>query len=82
MQVSYETLDSVDTEMEQLLNEAYQNVMAMLQRNMAAYEMIIDALMHQGQDQTLTGEQVREIVDAHGCKEDLDRRNVERAAFM
>jgi ATP-dependent Zn protease len=79
--VSYNTLKTVDLEMERLLNNAYQDVLALLERNMQAYEKLIEALC-QGDDQTLTGEQICEIVDRHACEEDLNRRNLERAAFL
>lgn len=80
-QTSYDTLRAVDVEMERLLNLAYADVKAMLERNMEAFEALIAALST-GEDQTLSGEQVREIVERHGCKEDLDRRHLERAAFL
>ncbi len=81
LQTSYDTLRAVDVEMERLLNQAYADVKAMLERNMEAYEALIAALSTV-KDQTLSGEQVREIVERHGCKEDLDRRHLERAAFL
>jgi ATP-dependent Zn protease len=56
-QVSYETLEAVDIEMERLLNTAYTDVLALLQRNRAAYDALIEALTS-GPDNTLSGEQV------------------------
>ncbi|CAL8467515.1 g7053 [Coccomyxa elongata] len=78
---SCDTLRAVDVEMDRLLNETYADVKAMLERNRDAYNALIHALTT-GDDQTLSGEQVREIVEQHGCKEDLDRRTLERAAFL
>lgn len=67
--------------MERLLNQSYAAVKAMLQRNRGCYDELIRSLMA-GSDQTLSGEQVRAIVERHACREDLDRRNLERAAFL
>lgn len=81
LQHSYETLKAVDVEMERLLNDTYSSVKDILQRNRACYDELIRSLT-EGHDQTLSGEQVRQIVDQHACKEDLDRRSLERAAFL
>ena len=80
-QVTFETLDAVDTEMERLLNDAYGAVQEMLARNRAAFDALIEQLCGR-EDNTLFGDDVREIVEQHGCREDLDRRNLERAAFL
>lgn len=81
LQHSYDTLKAVDDEMERLLNETYASVKSMLQRNRACYYELISSLMSSG-EQTLSGEEVRAIVEQHACREDLDRRNLERAAFL
>lgn len=81
VQMSYDTLHAVDVEMGRLLNDTYGEVKAMLERNMEAYNALIQSLTT-GDDQTLSGEQVRELVEQHACKEDLDRRTLERAAFL
>ncbi len=81
MQHSYETLRVVDEEMERLLNQSYADVKAMLQRNRGCYDELIRSLMADS-EQTLSGEQVRVIVDQHACREDVDRRNLERSAFL
>ena len=81
LQHSYETLKVVDDEMERLLNQSYSAVKAMLHRNRGCYDELIRSLMA-ASDQTLSGEQVRAIVDRHACREDLDRRNLERSAFL
>ena len=81
MQHSYDTLKAVDDEMERLLNETYASVEAMLQRNRACYDKLISSLMGSS-EQTLSGEEVRAIVDQHACREDLDRRTLESAAFL
>ena len=57
LQVSFETLDAVDVEMERLLNTAYADVLELLQRNRAAYDKLIEALTT-GPGNTLSGEQV------------------------
>ena len=80
-QHSYDTLKAVDDEMERLLNETYASVKAMLKRNRACYDALIGALMGSS-EQTLSGEEVRVIVEQHACREDLDRRHLERAAFL
>ena len=81
LQHTYKTLKSVDEEMERLLNETYASVSAMLQRNRACYDELMRAMMEH-KDQTLSGEEVRAIVDQHACKEDLDRRKLEHAVFL
>lgn len=60
LQTSYDTLRAVDVEMDRLLNETYADVKAMLERNRDAYDALIHALTT-GDDQTLSGEQVRPL---------------------
>ena len=81
VQHTYETLKAVDDEMERLLNTTYSSVKAMLERNKACYDELMSSLTAKS-DQTLTGEEVRVIVDQHACQEDLDRRSLERSAFL
>ena len=81
MQHSYDTLKAVDDEMERLLNETYAAVKAMLRRNRACYDALMGAL-RDSPEQTLDGEEVRAIVEQHACREDLNRRHLERAAFL
>ena len=81
LQHSYETLKAVDGELERVLNDSYSNVKAMLQRSRACYDELIRSLMAHS-EQTLSGEEVRALVDRHACSEDLDRRNLERSAFL
>ena len=66
-QVSYETLEAVDVEMERLLNTAYADVLALLQRNRGAYDALTEALTT-GPDNTLSGEQVAaQELPYHAC---------------
>ena len=67
MQHSYDTLKAVDDEMERLLNETYASVKAMLKRNRACYDALISALMGSS-EQTLSGKEVRAIVEQHACR--------------
>ena len=53
----------------------------MLRRNRACYDALISALMDSS-EQALSGEEVRAIMEQHACREDLDRRTLERAAFL
>lgn len=65
--------------MKELLAEAYEETKDMLVRNRAALDALTAALM---QDNTLSGEMVREIVERLGCQTDLDRRKAEHALFL
>ena len=47
MQVTFDSLDAADKEMEALLNGAYKQVRNMLSRNRAALDALIAALMQQ-----------------------------------
>ncbi len=47
----------------------------------AAYDALVERLCEPGGG-SLSGEQVRALVEELGCREDLDRRNLERAAFL
>lgn len=71
--------ETVDLEMEGLLNGNYQLVKDMLNRNRAALDALVDALLERN---TISGEVVREIVEQHASKLDLDRRKAEAALFI
>ena len=56
------------------LNSAALDVKAMIERNTAALDALIDLLMRQNQ---LSGEEVRAVVDELACPEDLEFRSRE-----
>ncbi|KAI3429278.1 hypothetical protein D9Q98_005374 [Chlorella vulgaris] len=62
---------AADTEMEKILQASYEDVKAMLARNRDALDRIIEALLEKD---TLDGDEVLAIVEAHACKEDLESR--------
>ncbi|EFN59574.1 hypothetical protein CHLNCDRAFT_132927 [Chlorella variabilis] len=68
-----------DREMEERLAEAYATVKEMLGRNREALEKLMEVLLERD---TLSGEEVRAVVQAHAHKADLERRSAEAAAFM
>lgn len=70
---------AADAEMESVLNAAYAGVRDLLARNRAALDALVEALLARD---TLTGEEVRGLVVAHGAEADLRRREAEAAVFM
>jgi cell division protease FtsH len=65
--------------MESKLGEAYRTVKELLERNREALDRLQEALLEK---ETLDGDDVRAIVDAHAARADLDRRSAESAAFL
>ncbi|CAG9461273.1 unnamed protein product [Pedinophyceae sp. YPF-701] len=67
--VSGSTHAGCDEQMTALLSEAYDDARAMLVRNRAALEALVDELLEK---ESLTGEQVRDLVSRLGDKRDLE----------
>ena len=66
--------------MQVMLDEAYANVKAMLDRNRAALDMTIDRLIS-APDQQLDGTEVRQILEQNGDSSDLQHRKEKQAVF-
>jgi len=66
--------------MQIMLDEAYANVKAMLDRNRAALDMTIDRLIS-APDQQLDGTEVRQILEQNGDSSDLQHRRENQAVF-
>ncbi len=66
--------------MQAMLDEAYANVKAMLDRNRAALDMTIDRLIS-APDQQLDGTEVRQILEQNGDSSDLQHRREKQAVF-
>ncbi|KAK9816556.1 hypothetical protein WJX72_001883 [[Myrmecia] bisecta] len=77
--VTSETHLSVDQEMEAQLNAAYSSVLAMLSRNQAALDAIMDALLNSDK---VDGATIKEIVGRLADPADLERRKLEQEVFM
>lgn len=80
MQITYDTHLAVDQHMQIMLDEAYANVKAMLDRNRAALDMTIDRLIS-APDQQLDGTEVRQILERNGDSSDLQHRRENQAVF-
>ncbi len=80
MQITYDTHLAVDQHMQVMLDEAYANVKAMLDRNRAALDMTIDRLIS-APDQQLDGTEVRQILEQNGDSIDLQHRREKQAVF-
>lgn len=80
MQITYDTHLAVDQHMQVMLDEAYANVKAMLDRNRAALDMTIDRLIN-APDQQLDGTEVRQILEQNGDSSDLQHRREKQAVF-
>ncbi len=80
MQITYDTHLAVDQHMQVMLDEAYANVKAMLDRNRAALDMTIDRLIS-APDQQLDGTEVRQILEQNGDSSDLQHRREKQAVF-
>lgn len=71
--------EAADLEMEGLLNSNYELARDMLSRNQGALDALVAALLDKN---TLSGDTVRALVEAHASAADLERRRVEKAVFM
>ena len=80
MQITYDTHLAVDQHMQLMLDEAYASVKAMLNRNRAALDMLIDCLIS-APDQQLDGTEVRQILEENGDSNDLQHRREKQAVF-
>jgi len=80
LQITYDTHLAVDQHMQVMLDEAYANVKAMLDRNRAALDMTIDRLIS-APDQQLDGTEVRQILEQNGDSIDLQHRREKQAVF-
>jgi len=80
LQITYDTHLAVDQHMQIMLDEAYANVKAMLDRNRAALDMTIDRLIS-APDQQLDGTEVRQILERNGDSSDLQHRRENQAVF-
>jgi cell division protease FtsH len=68
-----------DERMGEVIAQAYAAARDMVRRNRAALDALVEALLERD---SLQGEEVRGLVEAHAAQEDLDRRAAERAAFL
>ena len=85
--MTYEQHYAADVAMKQLLDTSYESVKAMVERNRAALDELVEQLINktdtEGQPALLlTGADVSDIVEQHGNELDLQRRRLERAVFM
>lgn len=80
MQITHDTHLAVDQEMQEVLDQAYSDVKAMLQRNRKALDALIEALI-EAPNQQLEGPEVREILERHGDSRDLEHRRNEQTVF-
>jgi hypothetical protein len=91
IQVGYATAYAADQAMQKLLNDAYSDARSMLRRNRAALDELIARLLTQTADHdpskpfqgnTLSGDEVREVVERFGCTSDLAYRESQKGVFM
>jgi len=77
--------------MQRLLNDAYGDASGMLRRNRAAFDELVSRLHTRTADHdpatpfqgnTLSGDEVREVVERLGCESDLAFRKSQKAGFM
>ena len=80
LQITHETHVAVDQHMQSMLDEAYATVKAMLARNRAALDTVIQQLIS-APDQQLDGTVVRQILEQHGDPNDLKHRQDKQAVF-
>ena len=80
LQVTHETHVAVDLHMQGMLNEAYYVVKALLERNTAALDLLIEGLL-QAPGQQLDGTEVRDILEQNGDSDDLQHRRENQAVF-
>lgn len=80
-QFTNETLHEVDEEMDQYLNGSYEKVKAIVHRNRAAFEALMERLL-EGPTNSMSGDEVRAIVERLGHPQDLRVRSLETAPFL
>ena len=66
--------------MQGMLDEAYYMVKALLERNRAALDALIEGLI-QAPEQQLDGTEVRDIVEQNGDFDDLQHRSENQTVF-
>lgn len=66
--------------MQDMLDEAYYDVRALLERNRAALDALIEGLI-QAPEQQLDGTEVRHIIEQHGDSDDLQHRSENQTVF-
>jgi uncharacterized coiled-coil protein SlyX len=74
-----EVAAAADERLQALLNAAYADTQALLARNRAALDALVEALLARD---SLDGAEVRAIVEAHGDAGDLRRRADQKATFL
>lgn len=62
-----------------MLNDSYARAKEVLQRNRAALDALIEALLERN---TMRGDEVRAVVEPLAAREDIDSRDRQRAEFM
>lgn len=80
MQISHDTHVAVDKQMQEVLDQAYNDVKAMLQRNREALDALMEALMA-APNQQVEGPEVRAILEKHGDSHDLEYRKANQTVF-
>lgn len=80
LQITHETHLSVDLHMQSMLDEAYDMVKALLERNRAALDALIEGLI-QTPGQQLDGTEVRDIIEQNGDSNDLQHRSENQTVF-
>lgn len=71
---------AVDQHMQGMLDEAYAVVKAMLERNRAALDLVVERLIA-APNQQLDGTEIREILEQNGDSLDLQHRQENQAVF-
>lgn len=80
LQITHDTHVAVDLHMQGMLDGAYDTVKALLERNRAALDALIDGLM-QAPNQQLEGPEVQVIIEQNGNSDDLRHRSENKTVF-
>jgi ATP-dependent Zn protease len=67
--------------MDEYLNRSYEEVKEIVLRNRVAFEALMLALL-EGPTNSLTGQEVRDLVERLADPQDLARRKLDAAAFL
>lgn len=78
--ITHNTHVAVDQHMQGMLDEAYAVVKAMLERNRAALDLVVERLIA-APNQQLDGTEIREILEQNGDSLDLQHRQENQAVF-
>ena len=81
LQITHDTRLVVDEQLQGMLDQAYIDVKALLERNKGALETLIDQIL-EAPGQRMEGDAIRSIIEEKGHPTDLQHRSQNKTAFV